>query len=437
MRLALPLIIGQLSTMGMSVVDTLLAGRFNAHTLAAVAIGSSVWTLAFVCALGIMMALPPSVAQLRGSNLKERIAPLFRQALWLALMLGIMLWFLIRHTRLLLEFMRVDPAVIDDSLHFLRAISWGAPALSLYFALRGLSEGLGFTRPSMYFSFLGLVLLAPVGYVLMHGKLGFSAGGAAGLGKATSLVLWIQMLAFLIYVLWRRHYRAYSLFEQFEWPQWKSIAELLRIGVPMGITLLMEAGLFVTAALLIGSLGETIVASHQVALNAASVAFMVPLGLALAITVRVGYAKGNNDPVAIRYAGFVGIGMTLFTQTVSSVCMTLFPHTIATLYTSETAVVSLASQLLMLAAVFQFSDGIQVAANGALRGLKDTRIPMFLTIFAYWAIGMPVGYYLAFSSGFGARGIWMGLIIGLTVAALLLFARFFYLVQNKYSSKKC
>lgn len=430
-RLALPLILGQLSAMGMNVVDTLLAGHFNAHALAAVAIGTSVWSLGLVCALGIMMALPPSVAHLRGAGREEHIGRLFRQSLWLALVLGVMLWFLVRRAEPLLNFMRVDPSIVNDSLGFLRAISWGAPALSGYFALRGLSEGLGLTRPTMYFGFLGLLLLAPLGYVLMYGKFGISAYGAIGLGFATSIVLWVQMFALLTYAVLRQHYQTYRLFSHFEWPHWSSIAELLRLGVPMGITLLMEAGLFVTAALMIGSLGETTVASHQVALNAASVAFMVPLGLALAITVRVGHAMGRNDPVAVRYAGFVGIGMTLATQAFSATCMALFPQTIATLYTKDVAVITLASQLLMLAALFQFSDGIQVAANGALRGLKDTRVPMFITLLAYWAVGMPVGYFLAFSSDLGARGIWIGLIIGLTVAALLLFVRFFYLVQHR------
>jgi len=272
----------------------------------------------------------------------------------------------------------------------------------------------------MYFGLLGLMLLFPIGGTLMYGGFGLPALGAQGSGLATALVLWLQFFALLSWVLLRPQYRPLRLFARFDAPRPEVLAELLHVGVPMGVSLLMEAGLFVAVALVIGTLGETVVASHQVALNVATVAFMLPLGLAMAITVRVGLAAGRGDEDGVRYAGFVGIGLTLATQLVSSLAMLLAPQAIASLYTR----VALAAQLLVLAGVFQFSDGIQVAANGALRGLKDTRVPMLVTLFAYWAIGMPVGAWLAFRAGFGARGMWMGLIAGLTAAALLLFLRF-------------
>jgi MATE family multidrug resistance protein len=187
---------------------------------------------------------------------------------------------------------------------------------------------------------------------------------------------------------------------------------------------LAEAGLFVAAALIIGKMGEDVVASHQVALNVASLFFMIPLGLAMAITVRVGNAVGRGDALGVRYAGLCGIGLTLVTQLFSAAVMISIPRLIASLYTRDPAVIALAVQLLLLAGLFQFSDGIQVASNGALRGLKDTRVPMAITLFAYWVIGMPVGWWLAFRADLGARGIWMGLIAALTMAALLLFVRF-------------
>jgi MATE family multidrug resistance protein len=192
----------------------------------------------------------------------------------------------------------------------------------------------------------------------------------------------------------------------------------------MAVTLLMEAGLFVAVALLIGRLGETVTAGHHVALNVASVAFMIPLGLSMAITVRVGNAAGRRDAMGVRYAGMSGITLVLVTQFISSGIMLSLPGPIARLYTSDAAVIAMASQLLILAGFFQFSDGIQVASNGALRGLKDTRVPMGITLFAYWGVGMPIGWWLAFPQGLGARGMWMGLIAGLSMAAILLFARF-------------
>jgi MATE family multidrug resistance protein len=221
-----------------------------------------------------------------------------------------------------------------------------------------------------------------------------------------------------------RNYRDLNLRQRMARPDAKKIGQLLNIGLPMAVTLLMEAGMFVAVALMIGRLGETVTASHHVALNVASVAFMVPLGLSMAITVRVGNAAGRRDIKGVRYAGMSGIALVLVTQFVSSGTMLLLPGPIASLYTNDPAVVAMASQLLILAGFFQFSDGIQVASNGALRGLKDTRVPMGITMFAYWGVGVPVGWWLAFPRDLGARGMWMGLIAGLSMAAVLLFLRF-------------
>lgn len=428
--LAAPLVLGQLSTIGMNVVDVLLAGHFNAQTLAAVAIGTSVWTLAIVAAIGVMLALPPSVAQLAGAGAQDKIGALFRQALWLALVLGMALFVGVRHAEPLLRAIGIGLPIVEDAQKFLCAISWGAPALTGYFALRGLSEGLALTRPTMYFGFLGLVALAPIGYVLMYGAFGLPARGAEGSGMATAAVLWLQLAAFIAYIAARGHYRAVGPFARFDWPHWRTIFGLLRLGVPMGVALLMEAGLFVAAALLIGSFGTTIVASHQVAINVASVAFMLPLGVAMATTVRVGRAVGRGDADGVRYAGFVGIGVSLLTQTLSCAVMALFPHAIAILYTDDADVAALAARLLLLAAIFQLSDGIQVTANGALRGLKDTAVPMVITVLAYWGIGMPLGYWLGVGLGMGARGIWIGLVAGLTGAAVLLLTRFARLARS-------
>jgi MATE family multidrug resistance protein len=257
----------------------------------------------------------------------------------------------------------------------------------------------------------------------MYGAFGLPARGAQGSGMATATVLWVQFAAFATYIARRRHYAIYAPFAHWQWPQPRAIGELLRLGVPMGISLFMEGGLFVTAALLIGSLGADVVAGHQIAINVASVTFMLPLGLALAVTVRVGNAAGRGDAQAVRYAGFTGIALTLVTQALSATLMLAIPHAIAHVYSGDPRVIALAAQLLILAGVFQFSDGIQVVANGALRGLKDTRMPMLITAVAYWMVGMPTGAWLAFGAGYGVRGMWVGLIAGLTAAAVLLAAR--------------
>ncbi len=430
LRLALPLVTGQLSAIGMNVIDAMLAGHLDAHTLGAVAVGTSVWSLAIVAAIGVMLALPPSVAQLNGAGRQEAIGPLFRQALWMSVSLGLILFVGVRFGGpLLIVAIGVDGALVPDVTRFLHAISFGAPALALFFTLRGLSEGFGLTRPTMYFSLLGLALLGPVGYVLMYGRLGFPPLGALGSGIATACVLWIEALAFLTYIATRRHYGALALFARFERPKPEAIGELLRIGVPMGISLFMESSLFVAVALAIGTLGTDVVASHQIALNVATVTFMVPLGIAMATTVRVGHAVGRGDRQGVRDAGLVGLLLTLVAQGISASLMLLVPQHIASLYTEDAAVITLAAELLILAGLFQFSDGLQVAASGALRGLKDTRVPMLITTFAYWGVGMPVGWWLAFRAGLGARGMWMGLIAGLSMAAVLLTTRFWRLAR--------
>ncbi|WP_426662186.1 MATE family efflux transporter [Rhodanobacter aciditrophus] len=423
-RLAIPLVLAQLAAVGSNVIDAVLSGHVGAHVLGAVAVGASIWSLAIVCGIGVMMAVPPSVAQLDGAGRRFDVGGVFRQALWLALVVGVLLWFAVRHAGPLIDLIGVTPSLRHDVERFLAAISWGAPALTCYFALRGLSEGLSLARPSMMFSFGGLALLVPLGYVLMFGKLGIPPQGAHGCGIATATVLWLEMTGFAVYVLKHRNYRGLNLLERFEWPHWRRISALLHVGAPMAVTLLAEGGLFVATALIISTLGEDVIASHQVALNVAALFFMIPLGLAMAITVRVGNAVGRGDASGVRYAGFCGIALTLATQLVSATLMLTLPHFIATLYTHDRRVIALAAQLIVLAGLFQFSDGIQVAANGALRGLKDTRVPMAITLFAYWGVGMPVGWWLGFHCGLGARGMWMGLIAGLSVAAAMLFTRF-------------
>jgi multidrug resistance protein, MATE family len=423
-RLALPIIAAQLSSVGPNVVDAVLAGHQGAHTQASVVTGVNIWVLAIVAGIGTMMAVPPTVAQLDGANRRGEIGAVFHQALYIALVLGLVLGVAVWHASPLMGLFHVVESMRADVTAFLHAIAFAAPALTVYFSLRGLSDGLSMPRPSMYFSIGGTIVLAPLGYVLMYGKLGFPPMGARGSGIATAAVLWLELIGFATYVLLHRNYRDLNLRGRMAPPDWKQIRQLLHVGLPMAVTLLMEAGLFVAVALLIGRLGETVSAAHHVALNVAQVAFMVPLGVSMAITVRVGNAAGRRDAPGVRYAGVSGLALVLVTQLFSSGIMVLLPTQIASLYTSDAAVVATAAQLMLLAGVFQFADGIQVASNGALRGLKDTRVPMGLTMFAYWIVGMPVGWYLAFDRGLGARGMWMGLVAGLSVAAVLLFARF-------------
>jgi MATE family multidrug resistance protein len=227
----------------------------------------------------------------------------------------------------------------------------------------------------------------------------------------------------VLYLATRPRYRSLALFGRLDRPRRREITDLLRLGLPIGLTILFEAGYFSVSGLLISSLGATPVAGHQVAINFAAMSFMIPLGVAMATTVRVGHALGRGEPRAARFTAWVGIGLALSAQTVSAAVMLLAPSQIAGLYTRDPEVARVAVRLLFLAALFQLSDGLQVGSAGALRGFKDTRAPLLITLVAYWFVGLPVGLTLGIAGGLGARGIWMGMIAGLTVAAALLLGR--------------
>ncbi len=422
--LALPIIIGNLAGMGMNFVDTVMAGRLGAVSLGAIAIGGAVWSAVFLFALGVMMAVPPAVSHLDGAARYREAGAVTRQGGWLALSLALLIWVSIRHCAPLLAMLEVDAHITPIALQYLRALSWGAPGVCLLLALRYFSEGVGRTAPTMWLGFMGVALNVPANYILMYGKLGFPALGAVGCGWATALIYWLQLLALLGWIAWRKDYFRYAVLERFEWPRWQALRELLQVGLPVGGMIFVEGSLFVGAALLIGSLGHVPIAAHQIAINFSALCFMVPLGLAGAITVRVGNALGRGEPKAARLAGQVGIGLTLITQSVAAAMMLLLPGWIVGWYTHDAEVIPLAISLLMIAALFQFPDGIQAAAGGALRGYKDTRIPMLYTVIAYWCAGMPLGWWLTFRMEWGAAGMWTGMIAGLSIAAVLLGARF-------------
>jgi MATE family multidrug resistance protein len=423
-RLAAPLAAGHVSHGLVGFVDAVIAGRHGTATLAAVAVGTALFWLPMMVPMGTLMALPPSVSQLDGAGRRGEIGPLFRQALWLAGLLGIALFALLSLLPLALRPMGIAAEIIPGATAFLHAIRWGIPAFTLYLAMRYLSDGLHWSMPTMVIGFGGLLLLAPLGYALTHGVGALPEMGAAGLGWASAAMFWAQALAFALYLARARRFADLRLFSRFEAPRWPVLRGLLGTGLPIGVTVAMEGSLFIVTALLIGRLGEVPVAAHQVAINVASLCFMIPFGVAEATTVRVGHALGRGDRGGVRRAYVAGMVLVLGTQALSALVLLLGHDVIASLYTADVAVAALAGTLLLYAALFQFPDGVQVLSAGALRGLRDTRVPMLLAALAYWGIGMPVGAGLGLWLGWGPAGMWLGLTAGLSVAAFLLARRF-------------
>lgn len=228
------------------------------------------------------------------------------------------------------------------------------------------------------------------------------------------------------YVRSNHHYRDFELFGHWDWPDWTAISRLLKIGLPIGGTIFVEGSLFIGAALLIARLGPLPASAHLIAINWSALMFMVPLGLASAVTTRVGNALGRGEPEAARYAGLIGFAIVLVTQTLSAGAMFLVPEFIVRIYTDDTAITAIAVSLLFFSAIFQYSDGIQICAAGALRGLKDTLVPMFINILSYLFVGLALGYYLTFNKAMSPAGMWIGMIVGLSFGAVLLTTRFLF-----------
>jgi MATE family multidrug resistance protein len=426
LHLALPVIIGQLAVFSMNFVDTVMSGRLPNReiALAALGIGGAVWSSMLMFVLGTLMVVQPSVAQLDGAAKRREAAAQTRQALWIAVTLAVPYFLLCYFSEPLLTAFRIDPVIVPTAAAYLRAMSWGAPGLCLVFLLRFFSEGTGHTRPTMLYGVTGALLNIPLNYVLMFGKFGIPAMGTVGVGYATSIVVWLQFLMLFFYIRSHRHYEPFELMSRLEKPHWGEIWGLLKVGVPIAVAIFVEGSLFVMAALLIGRLGPVPAAAHLIAINFAALVFMIPVGLSSAISIRVGNAVGRGDPAGARYAGLIGILIILGIQSLGAAGMFLFPEAIVRLYTNDPVISPLAVSLLFYAAVFQYPDGLQMVASGALRGFKDTRMPVVYMVISFWIVGLTLGYHLTFAREMGPAGMWIGMIAGLSVAAVLLLRRF-------------
>lgn len=432
LQLALPVVVGQVAVFSMSFVDTVMAGRLPDRqlALAGLGIGGAFWSALMIFTIGLLMAVQPSVAQLDGAGRHPEAAAVTRQAYWIAALAALPFWAACYFSAPILQFAGVDGQIIPVAAGYLRAVSWGAPAICFVFLLRFFSEGSGHTRPTMFYGTLGALLNIPLNYIFMFGKFGVPAMGTVGCGYATAIVIWLQLLMLVIYIQTHRHYKPFELFSHIARPAPEVLRDLLKLGLPIAVAITLESGLFVAAALLIGRLGPLPAAAHLIAINFSALVFMVPLAMGSAVTVRVGNAVGRGDLAGARYAGIIGLLIVAVGQCCNMILMLVFPEYIVGLYTDDVAVATLAVSLLFFAGIFQLPDGLQICATGALRGLKDTRVPMFYNLLAYWVIGLSLGYYLTFHQQLGPAGMWIGMIAGLTVGGSLMVARFMHITRR-------
>lgn len=419
LALAVPLMLAQLAQMLMGYADTLMVARVGALELAAVGTGLALWHPLYLAVTGLLMAESALIARLAGAGRADAAAGLRRRARQLALACSLPAIGLLNHAGAALAAFGVDAAIVPVAQGYLAALSFGVPGAYWYLAERYAAEGLGRTRPVLITGLAALALNVALNWLLIYGHFGLPALGARGCGYATAACFWLEAFG----LAWLNR-RLPALRNHSPAPEAPGLRALLSLGLPIAAAVLFEVGIFCAVALALGRLGPVAVAAHQIALTTASLTFMIPLALAAAITIRIGGALGAGNVAAARRAGWTGIALAAAFMALSATGIGFGAPNIAALYTGDAAVAALAVQLLHVAAAFQISDGLQVSAGGALRGLHDTRGPMLITLFAYWLIGFPFGWWLAFGHGQGAPGLWFGLVAGLSCAALLLNLRF-------------
>ncbi|MCG8707998.1 MATE family efflux transporter [Brenneria sp. 4F2] len=428
LALAIPVIIAQVSQTSMGVVDTIMAGAYSATDMAAVAVGTSIWLPAILFGHGLLIALIPVVAQLNGSGRRDRIAHQIRQAFFLALIVSLLTMLALHQGEHIIRLMNDDsPELVEKAVGYLQALLWGVPGYLFYQVLRGQNEGLSKTMPGMVIGFVGLLINMPINYILIHGKFGMPELGGVGCGFATASVYWIMFLLMAAYSKRANWLRDIKLQQPGFKPDWPALKRLFTLGLPIALALLFEVTLFAVVALLVLPLGVVDVAGHQIALNFSSLMFVLPLSVGIATTIRVGHRLGEGSVENARIASYTGIMCGVALAFCTALFTGLLREPIARLYNEDPAVVAMASQLMLLAAVYQISDAIQTIGSSVLRGYKDTRSIFYITFVAYWVLGLPSGYLLALTDyavpRMGPAGFWCGFIIGLTSSAIMMVAR--------------
>lgn len=426
-RLAAPLAIAQLSQMAMGVTDTILLGSLGADSLAAGGLGAGIFFVVVTLLQGMLSSVSVTVANARGAQAEHRVPHIYWTGLVLSALLAVPAFVLLSFSQPILLAFGEPATLARDVGAYTGVLRWASlGSLIGVGMMRAFLPAIGAAKRLLWISIASVGVNAVLNYGLIHGAYGLPRLGLLGSAAATTITVWATAIALVALLHGRPRYRHFVTATR---PNVPLMGELFGIGWPVAITYGVESTLFLGTGLMIGLLGETQLAAHQIALNVASVSFMVPLAIGQAANVRVGYWLGAGQPVAARHAGFVAIGLGVAFMSLSGLVLIVAPHAIVGLYLrlddpANASTVAIAASLLGVAAIFQIVDGMQAIGSGCLRGLKDTRIPMLAAAFGYWGVGFPTGYLLAFHAGLGARGLWWGLAAGLASVAVLMTLRF-------------
>ena len=423
-QLAYPVIIGQLGIIMMGVVDSLMVGKLGAAPLAAAALGNSITFIVLIIGIGVSMAVTPLVAIAVGAHNFEDCGIYFRQSLLVNSIFSILLAVLIFFAADLIKYFDQPLEVQFQAESYMRILGFSSVPLMLFQTYKQFIEGLSVMRPAMIIALLANIINAFTNWLLIFGNWGFPALGLDGAGWATFASRGFMALAIIGFVMNNKFFKQYDVSFHFRSINWPVIKKILSLGLPSGFQYFFEVGAFSFAVIMVGWLGTQQQAAHQIAINLASISFMAVLGISAAGSIRVGNAVGKKDITETRRAGFTASFLGASIMFLSGIIFIFFRNFLPTLYVNDEVVISYASSLLIIAALFQISDGTQAVGIGILRGLTDVKIPTAITFIAYWIVGLPIGYLLGFNFELGVQGVWIGLLLGLTTSAILLTLRF-------------
>ncbi|MEB2492124.1 MATE family efflux transporter [Peribacillus frigoritolerans] len=429
----IPILITQISMYAMTFFDVMMSGQYSTQDVAGVSIGSSLWTPVYTGLSGILIALTPVVSQLVGSRQSKSVSYSVMQAIYLAVALALII--------LIIGAFSLNPVLnamdLEESVHmvahdYLIALSLGIIPLFIYNALRAFIDALGQTRISMIITLCALPVNVLFNYLLIYGKFGFPELGGVGSGYATAITYWLIALVAILVVIKINPFSTYQVFTEFFRVSWKEWKALLLIGVPIGLAIFFETSIFSAVTLLMSKYDTVTIASHQIAMNFASLLYMIPLSISMALTIVIGFEIGAARYKDAKEYSWIGISMALTMSLVLSTILFLFREPVAFLYTKDHEVMMLTSHFLIYAIFFQISDALQAPIQGILRGYKDVNVTFAMSLVSYWILGLPIGYFFAKFTDMGAFGYWIGLISGLALGAIGLAARLRFIQQVKY-----
>lgn len=434
-KIVSPILVTQIAMYLVTFFDIYMTARYNTEDLAGVSIGSSFWVPVYIGLAGILMSITPIVAQLMGAKKKEDVKEAVQQGIYLAVLLALIVFaFFFFAIDPLLALMNLEPVVSDVANRYIFAMSIGLIPLFVYNALRSYIDALGATRVTMVITLLSAPINVLFNYLLIFGNFGFPELGGAGAGMASAITYWL-ILAIAVFIIQTKNpFSSYGIFRNWQKVSFARWGEISRIGVPIGISIFAETSIFSAVTFMLSVYGTVTIAAHQIALNFTSLLYMLPLSISMGATILVGYEVGAKRFSHARQYSWLSVGAAIAISFVSAGILFFMRESIASLYSSDPEVISLAVQFLVFAALFQLSDAIQAPVQGALRGYKDVNITFIMALISYWVVGLPAGYLLARFTEFGAFGYWIGLIAGLTAGAVTLSIRLL-IIQKKIAAQ--